>query len=156
MSNAPPVRSNWVFVILLVAALAFVVAGRLPGWLGLATLANTGYTWALLLGGVALLLGVVNVLWLHIRRIAEFSLGEACSPGALTPSHFTVCGKGTFMTTERASRRATAWSRREFYSCIECAASVASWSSFRPWEFGLSRNPKIGPNILGRMSIWPN
>lgn len=70
MSNAPPVRSNWVFVILLVAALAFVVAGRLPGWLGLATLANTGYTWALLLGGVALLLGVVNVLWLHIRRIA--------------------------------------------------------------------------------------
>ncbi len=70
MSNAPLVRSNWLFVILLVAALVFVVAGRVPGWPELATLVNTGYAWAVLLSGVALLLGVVNVLWLHIRRIA--------------------------------------------------------------------------------------
>jgi hypothetical protein len=67
---SPPVRTNWLFVILLVAALAFVVLGRLPGWPGFSTVTRTGYTWAILLGGVALLLGVVNVLWLHIRRIA--------------------------------------------------------------------------------------
>ncbi|HHY55469.1 MAG TPA: hypothetical protein GYA08_08530 [Chloroflexi bacterium] len=69
--SSPSVRSNWFFVILLVAALIFVLLGRLPGWPGFATITRTGYTWAVLLGGVALLLGVVNVLWLHIRRIAH-------------------------------------------------------------------------------------
>lgn len=69
MSN-PPVRSNWIFVFLLVAALIFVLLGRLPGWPGFTTITRMGYMWAVLLGGVALLLGVVNVLWLHIRRIA--------------------------------------------------------------------------------------
>lgn len=68
--SSPPVRTNWVFAILLVAALVFVVLGRLPGWPGFSTVTRTGYTWAVLLGGVALLLGVINVLWLHIRRIA--------------------------------------------------------------------------------------
>lgn len=71
--SSSPVRSNWIFVILLVAALVFVLLGRLAGWPGFTTITRTGYTWAVLLGGVALLLGVVNVLWLHIRRIA---LGE--------------------------------------------------------------------------------
>jgi len=70
MSNPPSARSNWLFVIVLVAALAFVVVGRLPGWPGFTTITRMGYAWAVLLGGVALLLGVVNVLWLHIRRIA--------------------------------------------------------------------------------------
>jgi hypothetical protein len=68
--SSSPVRSNWIFVILLVAALAFVLLGRLAGF---TTITRAGYTWAVLLGGVTLLLGVVNVLWLHIRRIA---LGE--------------------------------------------------------------------------------
>lgn len=68
--SSPPMRNHWLFAILLLAALIFVVLGRLPGWPGFTTITRTGYTWALLLGGVALLLGVVNVLWLHIRRIA--------------------------------------------------------------------------------------
>lgn len=71
--SSSPVRSNWLFVILLVAALAFVLLGRLSGWPDFTTITRTGYMWAVLLGGVALLLGVINVLWLHIRRIA---LGE--------------------------------------------------------------------------------
>lgn len=73
MSESPRVRRNWLFVLLLVAALLLVSLSRVPGLPTFATLANTGFGWAVLLGGVALLLGVVNVLWLHIRRI---SLGQ--------------------------------------------------------------------------------
>jgi len=64
------VRSNWLFAILLMAALIFVVLSRVPGWAGFSAIVRAGYEWALLLGGVALLLGIVNVLWLHMRRIA--------------------------------------------------------------------------------------
>lgn len=70
MSSPRPIRTNWIFVILLIAALLFVVAGRIGGAPVLTTLRSVGFEWVLLLAGVALLLGVVNVIWLHIRRIA--------------------------------------------------------------------------------------
>ena len=73
MSSPPTVRRNWLFTTLLIAAFAFVGAARLRGWPAIAAITQTGFEWVVLLGGVALLLGVVNVLWLHIRRIA---LGE--------------------------------------------------------------------------------
>ncbi len=76
---------HWLFVILLVAALAFVGLGRLPGWPGFGTITRTGYLWVVLLGGVALLLGVVNVLWVHIRRIAQPVPPAPCSSGSSTP-----------------------------------------------------------------------
>lgn len=70
MPTRPTVRPNWLFIVLLIAALIFVGAGRLPGLPTLTALVSSGFEWVLLLAGVALLLGVVNVLWLHIRRIA--------------------------------------------------------------------------------------
>lgn len=70
MRSSPSLRTNWLFVVLLLAALVFVAAGRLRAVPALATLTATGYEWILLLGAVAFLLGVINVIWLHIRRIA--------------------------------------------------------------------------------------
>jgi hypothetical protein len=70
MSTPPTVRTNWLFTLLLIAALVFAGAGRLQGWPALATITSLGFEWVLLLAGIALLLGVVNVIWLHIRRIA--------------------------------------------------------------------------------------
>jgi hypothetical protein len=70
MPTRPTVRPNWLFILLLIAALIFVGVGRLSGWPALAAVAISGFEWVMLLAGVALLLGVVNVIWLHIRRIA--------------------------------------------------------------------------------------
>ncbi len=70
MPTRPTVRPNWLFVLLLIAALIFVGAGRLTGMPELTEIVTAGFEWVLLLAGVALLLGVVNVVWLHIRRIA--------------------------------------------------------------------------------------
>ncbi len=64
------VRPNWLFLLFLIAALLFVGIGRAPGLPTLAAVVSAGFEWVLLLAGVALLLGVVNVVWLHIRRIA--------------------------------------------------------------------------------------
>lgn len=70
MSSPRSLRTNWLFVILLIAALVFVVASRVGGTPTLAAIYATGFEGVLLLAGVALLLGVVNVVWLHARRIA--------------------------------------------------------------------------------------
>jgi hypothetical protein len=70
MSSPRPLRTNWLFAILLIAALLFVVAGRIGGAIALSAISTIGFEWVLLLAGVALLLGVVNVIWLHARRIA--------------------------------------------------------------------------------------
>lgn len=70
MRSSPSLRPNWIFGILLVTALVFVTAGRLRGIPTLAALATTGYEWILLLAASAFFLGVINVLWLHVRRIA--------------------------------------------------------------------------------------
>lgn len=70
MPTRSTVRPNWLFALFLLAALIFVGVGRAPGWRGLAPMTTVGFEWVLLLAGVALLLGVVNVIWLHIRRIA--------------------------------------------------------------------------------------
>jgi len=70
MPTRPTVRPNWLFTLLLLAALIFVGVGRLSGWPALASIVASGFEWVLLLAGVALLLGIVNVIWLHIRRIA--------------------------------------------------------------------------------------
>ncbi|MBE2238781.1 MAG: hypothetical protein IAE81_13400 [Caldilineaceae bacterium] len=102
MSSSPPVRSNWLFAILLMAALVFVVLGRVPGWVGVSAIVRAGYEWALLLGGVALLLGVVNVLWLHIRRIALGQRDWVLSL-ALIAVLIAVAGAGLLSPTGAAS-----------------------------------------------------
>ncbi len=51
------------------AVFVLVLADRTNLWPGLAPYSLALYEWAILLGGTALLLGVVNVLWVHWRRI---------------------------------------------------------------------------------------
>ncbi|MFN3979518.1 MAG: hypothetical protein ACK4SA_03910 [Caldilinea sp.] len=70
MPTRSMVRPNWLFLLFLIAALLFVGIGRAPSLSTLAAVVSAGFEWVLLLAGVALLLGVVNVVWLHIRRIA--------------------------------------------------------------------------------------
>lgn len=70
MRSSPSLRPNWFFGVLLVAALVFVAAGRLRAIPALTTITTTGYEWILLLAAAAFFLGVINVLWLHVRRIA--------------------------------------------------------------------------------------
>ena len=70
MRFSPSLRPNWFFSALLAAALLFVAAGRLRTGTALAALTATGYEWLLLLAAAAFFLGVLNVLWLHVRRIA--------------------------------------------------------------------------------------
>jgi len=70
MRSSFSVRPNWFFGVLVVAALIFVAVGRLRIGTALATLTTTGYEWVLLLAAAAFFLGVINVTWLHVRRIA--------------------------------------------------------------------------------------
>ena len=60
-------RTHWLLALLFLLALLLIGAERLPGTP--AQLRVLGFETVLLLAGVSLLLGVVNVLALHLRRI---------------------------------------------------------------------------------------
>jgi hypothetical protein len=60
-------RTHWLLALLFLLALLLIGAERLPGTP--ASLRVLGFETVLLLAGVSLLLGVVNVLALHLRRI---------------------------------------------------------------------------------------
>lgn len=69
MQRPAATRTNWLFILLFSIALAFVVITRLNAAPMATLLREIGFEWVLILAGVALLLGVVNVIWLHVRRI---------------------------------------------------------------------------------------
>jgi hypothetical protein len=74
MSSAPtpPHRrstANLLLTLLVVAAVVLLVVDRTGIAPGLGVALATGYQWLMLLGGVALLIGVANVLALHVWRI---------------------------------------------------------------------------------------
>ncbi|BAL98559.1 MULTISPECIES: hypothetical protein [Caldilinea] len=69
MQRRASARTNWLFVLLFLVALIFVGVTRLDGVPTATLLREIGFEWVIILAGVALLLGVVNVIWLHIRRI---------------------------------------------------------------------------------------
>jgi type IV secretory pathway VirB3-like protein len=69
MQRRASARTNWLFVLLFLVALIFVGVTRLDGVPMGTLLREIGFEWVIILAGVALLLGVVNVIWLHIRRI---------------------------------------------------------------------------------------
>ncbi|MCS6828692.1 MAG: hypothetical protein NZ553_18935 [Caldilinea sp.] len=69
MRRPASVRTNRLFVVSLLTALIFVGITRVDDAPEAISLREIGFEWAILLAGVALLLGVVNVVWLHIRRI---------------------------------------------------------------------------------------
>ncbi|MEJ5248410.1 hypothetical protein [Caldilinea sp.] len=69
MRRPASVRTPWLFVVLLLTALIFVGVTRMDIAPGATSLREVGFEWVILLAGVALLLGVANVVWLHVRRI---------------------------------------------------------------------------------------
>ncbi len=73
MQRRASARTNWLFVLLFLVALIFVGVTRLDGVPTATLLREIGFEWVIILAGVALLLGVVNVIWLHIRRILRGS-----------------------------------------------------------------------------------
>lgn len=69
MRRPASVRTHRLFVVLLLTALIFVGVTRVDAAPEATFLRDVGFEWVILLAGVALLLGVVNVVWLHVRRI---------------------------------------------------------------------------------------
>ena len=68
-SNRVAAVRRYTVLVIFVALLALIVvdrAGVLPALRGLT---NRLYDWMVLLGAFALLLGVINVAWVHVRRI---------------------------------------------------------------------------------------
>lgn len=69
MESARPSRINWLFSAVILAALVLLLVDQLGLFPVLHAATGILYQWLILLGGVALLLGIVNVAWLHLRRI---------------------------------------------------------------------------------------
>ena len=69
MSSSPQPRTNLLVPILLVTVLTVLIVDTLWRPAGLQPILADFYQWLMLLGGVALLLGVINVAVLHVRRI---------------------------------------------------------------------------------------
>lgn len=69
MQQRASTRTNRLFILLFLIALIFVGVTRLDGVPMAILLREIGFEWIIILAGIALLLGVVNVIWLHIRRI---------------------------------------------------------------------------------------
>jgi hypothetical protein len=62
-------RSTWLIVTVAAASLVFLALSRSRQFPVLEDAAGSLYQWLALLGGTALLLGVVNVVVMHLRRI---------------------------------------------------------------------------------------
>lgn len=62
-------RPNYLLIVLFVALASLIVLDRLLPTPTTQTVVAILYQWLLLLGGVALLLGLVNVGWLHMGRV---------------------------------------------------------------------------------------
>ncbi len=68
----PPGRSlrpSYLLIVLFVALTAVILLDRLLPTATTQAVATTLYQWLTVLGGAALLLGLVNVAWLHMRRV---------------------------------------------------------------------------------------
>jgi len=68
ISARMPLRSA-IAIGIMAACFALILADRTGLLPRLAPFTLALYQWAIILGGVALLLGVLNVLWVHMRRI---------------------------------------------------------------------------------------
>jgi len=73
ISSRMPIRSA-IALGVMIACFVVILIDRIGVLPGLHPFALALYEWAVILGGVAILLGVVNVLWVHLRRIQH---GEA-------------------------------------------------------------------------------
>ncbi len=73
ISSRMPVRSA-IALGVMIACFVLILVDRIGVLPGLHPLSLALYEWAVILGGVAILLGVINVLWVHLGRIQH---GEA-------------------------------------------------------------------------------
>lgn len=69
MQSFSSFRTSWLLAISTAVAIGFVALSRTPWLPALTDAAGLVYEWIMLLAAVALLLGVVNVMRLHIQRI---------------------------------------------------------------------------------------
>ena len=78
--NSPRQRSsaNLLITLLILAALAVLIVDRSGIAPALSTALSVGYQWLMLLAGVALLIGAVNVVAMHLWRIADGTSATGC------------------------------------------------------------------------------
>jgi hypothetical protein len=69
MSSERPVRPNLIFIAVLLATVLILGMDRVGLAPALRPLATLFYSWAVILAAFALLLGVINVVWVHVQRI---------------------------------------------------------------------------------------
>ena len=69
MSNYSSSGINYFAILIFVAALLLIGLERFNGFSFLQPITTTLYFWMVILGAVALLLGTINVLWVHLDRI---------------------------------------------------------------------------------------
>lgn len=69
LSSQRPARPNYFAILVLIATMVVLGVDRMGMLPPLRTLATRLYIWAVVLAAVALLLGVLNVTWVHLRRI---------------------------------------------------------------------------------------
>ncbi len=71
MFRTHSIWTNRIGLLTATVAALLVLADRTGLWPGLQDYTNVHYTWVLLLGAFALLLGIGNVAWNHLRRVRQ-------------------------------------------------------------------------------------
>lgn len=69
MSNVPALRTNYLVVLIVLACVTLIAADRVWSVPLLRSLTAELWTWVMILAACAALLGVVNVLVVHLRRV---------------------------------------------------------------------------------------
>jgi hypothetical protein len=69
MSNVPALRTNYLVVLIIVACVTLIAADRVWSVPLLRSLTAELWTWVMILAACAALLGVVNVLVVHLRQV---------------------------------------------------------------------------------------
>ncbi len=69
MSTLRPARTSLLAAAVIIFLFIFLVVTRITGIPLLNAIAGELFQWLMLLGGVAMLLGIINVVWLHGKRI---------------------------------------------------------------------------------------
>jgi hypothetical protein len=69
MFSLPTLRTNYLVLLIILACIALIIAGRMLQIPLLHSLTIGLWDWVIILSACGLLLGALNVLWVHLRRI---------------------------------------------------------------------------------------
>ena len=75
MTAARVLRPNWLVLLLVITGVAILGIDRFVEQPVIRVVATYLYTWGLLLSSIALLLGLLNVAWVHLRQVLIGSAG---------------------------------------------------------------------------------